>query len=399
MLRTSKFVGWRAGFYLCFEVLRIAATRRISHLIMAVNPNIFAFFGTDEALVKEAAMALSEKIAPSDREFGLEIISGGADNTEHAVQIVSRTIEAIQTLPFFGGDKLVWLQGVNFFADNQTGKAESTLAAVETLVGILAAHLPPDVRVIISAGEIDKRRTFYKTLSKCAKVEIFDKLDTSKAGWEANVMGHVQERAAGLRLDFERGALERFVLLVGADTRIIDSELEKLSLYTNGRPVTAEEVSRIVAVSHAGVIFEIGETIAKRDLPRALNLIDQQLRKGESAIGILLASIVPKIRSLLHVRDLVENRGIAVGRSYPAFQAALAKLPDAETAHLPRTKEGAISAYPIYLAGQIGGKFSAGELKSALEACLEANLRLVTTALDHRLVLHQLVTRILTRQS
>ena len=161
---------------------------------MAANPNIFAFFGTDEALVKEAATKLSGKIAPSDKEFGLEIISGGADNAEHAVQIISRTIEAIQTLPFFGGDKLVWLQGVNFFADNQTGKAESTIAAVEALVDILASHLPPDVRVIISAGDIDKRRSFYKTLSKCAKVEIFDKLDTSKAGWEVNVMGHVQDR-------------------------------------------------------------------------------------------------------------------------------------------------------------------------------------------------------------
>jgi len=399
MLRNGQFVGPSVIFRYSFHWLRNRMPRRISHVVMAVNPNIFAFFGTDEALVKEAATKLSEKIAPSDKEFGLEIISGGADNTDHAVQIISRTIEAIQTLPFFGGDKLVWLQGVNFFADNQTGRAESTLAAVETLVDILASHLPPDVRVIISAGDIDKRRTFYKTLGKCAKIAIFDKLDTAKAGWEANVIGHVQDRAASLRLDFERGALERFVLLVGSDTRVIDNELEKLSLFTNGRPVTAAEVSSIVSVSHAGVIFEIGETLAKRDLPRSLHLIDQQLRRGESAIGILLASIVPKIRSLLHLRDLVENRGITVGRSYPAFQGALAKLPDAETAHLPRTKEGVISAYPIYLAGQLGVKFSAGELKHALEACLEANLRLVTTSLDHRLVLHQLVTRILTRES
>ena len=31
----------------------------------------FAFFGTDEGVVKEAASRLSEKIAPSDREFGI----------------------------------------------------------------------------------------------------------------------------------------------------------------------------------------------------------------------------------------------------------------------------------------------------------------------------------------
>lgn len=365
---------------------------------MAVNPNIFAFFGTDEGLVKEAATQLSAKIAPSDPEFGLEIISGGADNAEHAVQIVSRTIEAIQTLPFFGGDKLVWLQGVNFFADNQTGKAESTLAAVERLVDLLSSHLPPDVRVIISAGDVDKRRTFFKALSKCAKVQIFDKLETSKAGWEANLMTHVSTRAKSLRLEFERGALERFVLLVGSDTRVIDNELEKLSLYTAGRAVSAEDVSRVVYVSHAGVIFEIGDMIAKRDLPQTLTRIDEQLRRGESAIGILLASIVPKIRGLLHARDIVENRGIRE-RNYDGFKRALGKLPESEIAHIPRAKDGGINAYPLFLATQASGKFSVGELKAALEACLEANLRLVTTALDHRLVLHQLVARILTRES
>ena len=36
-------------------------------------------------------------------------------------------------------------------------------------------------------------------------------------------------------------------------------------------------------------------------------------------------------------------------------------------------------------------------LKSALEACLEANARLVTTQLEPHLVLDQLVTRILSR--
>ncbi|NLT72081.1 MAG: DNA polymerase III subunit delta [Verrucomicrobiaceae bacterium] len=365
---------------------------------MAINPNIFAFFGTDEGVVKEAATRLSEKIAPSDREFGLEIINGGADNAEHAVQIVSRTIEAIQTLPFFGGDKLVWLQGVNFFADNQTGKAESTLAAVERLVDLLSSHLPPDVRVILSAGAVDKRRAFFKALKKCAKVEIYDKLETSKAGWEANMMSHVSDRAKALGLEFERGALERFVLLVGSDTRVIDSELEKIFLYTGGRPVREDEIGRIVSVSHAGVIFEIGDTIAKRDLPRSLTLIDEQLRRGESAIGILLASIVPKIRGLLHARDLVENRGIRE-RYYDGFKKALARLPESETAHILKNKEGAINAYPLFLATQGSSRFSVGELQTALEACLEANLRLVTTALDHRLVLHQLVTRILTRPS
>jgi DNA polymerase III subunit delta len=133
---------------------------------------LFAFFGTDEAKVKEAALTLAEKLRPADDEFGLEVISGASDNSDHAARIVTTTIEAILTMPFFGGEKVVWLQGANFFADNQTGKSETTLAAVESLIDQLEQGLPPDVTFILSATEVDKRRTFYKRIGKISRLEI-----------------------------------------------------------------------------------------------------------------------------------------------------------------------------------------------------------------------------------
>jgi DNA polymerase-3 subunit delta len=362
---------------------------------MAGNSQIFAFFGSDEAQVKEAALRLSRTLVPEDDEFGLEVISGAADNSEHAGRIVGSTIEAIQTLPFFGGEKTVWLQGANFFGDNQTGKAESTLTAVESLVELLEAGLPPDVRLIVSASEVDKRRAFYKRVSKLATVETFDKVDISKPGWETGVMAWVSGRAAATGLSFEGGALERFVLMVGAETRVLESELEKLSLYVGDRSATEEDVSRIAAVSHTGVVFEIGDAIARKNLPKAIGLIERQLRQGENAVGILLAAIVPRVRNLLHARDLMERHGLRAGGRYPSFLKAVEALPSSETAHLPRKKDGGISAYPLFLAAEVSNRFSAGELRTALEACLEANERLVTTQLEPRLVLNQLVTRIL----
>lgn len=363
---------------------------------MAGSSNIHAFFGSDEARVKEAALLLSRKIAPKDDEFGLEVIAGAADNAEHASQIVGRTIEAIQTLPFFGGEKVVWLQGATFFSDNQTGKAETTLRAVEALTDLLESGLPPEVQVIISANDVDKRRVFYKKVGKLTKPTIFDKVDVSKQGWETQVMSLVNAKSKQLKLTFAGDALERFVLMVGAETRMLDSEIEKLSLYVGDRPATEEDIGRIAASSHIGVIFEIGDAIARKNLPKTLDLIDRQLRQGESAVGILLAAIVPRIRNLLHARDLIERHGLRAGRSFPPFQKAIDALPKSETAHLPRKKDGNVSAYPLYLAAQISNRFTVAELKTALEACLEANLRLVTTSLEPKLVLNQLATRILT---
>ncbi|MEM7699786.1 MAG: DNA polymerase III subunit delta [Verrucomicrobiota bacterium] len=362
---------------------------------MPSEPQIFAFFGSDEAQVKEAALTLSRKLVPADDEFGLEVVQGGADNADHASQIVGRTIEALQTMPFFGGDKTVWLQGANFLGDSVTGKAQATLGAVETLLEILKAGLPSDVRFILSATEVDKRRKFYKEIDKLGKVAVHDKVDTSKTGWETQVMAQVADRAKPLGLTFADNALERFVLLVGADTRLLQSELEKLSLFVGERPATEKDVGEIIAASHVGVIFEIGDALARRNLPKCLELIDAQLRRGESAVGILLAAIVPKVRGLLHARDLIERHGLSVGRNFKSFESAVTRLPPAETSHLPRKKDGNLSVYPIFLAGQVSDRFSASELKNALEACLDANRKLVTSSLDHRLVLNQLVTRIL----
>ena len=130
---------------------------------MPTANNIHAILGTDEGRVKEAALVLSKKLAPADAgDFGLEIISGQADNTDHATQIVGSTVEALQTLPFFGGEKVVWLQGANFFGDSQTGKSQGTLEATDNLMELLERGIPSDVQFILSASEIDKRRSFYK---------------------------------------------------------------------------------------------------------------------------------------------------------------------------------------------------------------------------------------------
>ena len=85
---------------------------------------IHAVVGSDESVVKTAAAELAASLTPAAAgDFGLEIIDGCADNAEQAAARIRSTIEALQTLPFFGGGKLVWLKNVNFLADNKLGSS------------------------------------------------------------------------------------------------------------------------------------------------------------------------------------------------------------------------------------------------------------------------------------
>ncbi len=363
--------------------------------------NIFAFVGSDEARVKEEALKrFRELVPPEEADFGAEVIDGGADNAESAVRAVNDTMAALQTLPFFGGNKVVWLKGATFFADNQTGKAQSVLDAAEALADALAAGLPESVTFLLSAPAIDKRRAFYKTLNKVAPVEVFDRLDLGRDGWQENVARHVRKLARERRLDFDDEALELFVMLAGDESGQIGAELEKIDLFLgpDERRVTAEIVRQQVSLSRAGVVFELGDRIAKRDLAGALAVVDHLLFQGENPIGVLLAAVAPTLRRMLVAKDLIANHGLRPGRNFRAFEAEVARLPAAATAHLPRKKDGSLSVYPVFLAAGEVRAFSEAELRTGLRACLDANRALVTSNLEPRLVLERLIVRLLTRE-
>jgi DNA polymerase-3 subunit delta len=70
-------------------------------------------------------------------------------------------------------------------------------------------------------------------------------------------------------------------------------------------------------------------------------------------------------------------------------------LPEDAIRHLPRKKDGTINAYALGLAAFEADRFELGELVDALDACLKANVQLVTTQLDPRLILGQLLVKLI----
>lgn len=360
--------------------------------------NVYFLYGDDEAQLKETAAQLVRSITPPDAgDFGLEVIDGAAEHAEHAARICQQAVEALQTLPFFGGGKVVWLKNVNFLADTQTGRAAATLEGLEALLQVLEAGLPSDVKLVVTAFEVDKRRTFFQKLEKLAQTQVFDAPDTSQRGWEAQAEEMASSRARELGLTFEPEALELFVLMVGSKTREIVNELEKLDLYLGSarRIITVQDVRTLISATRESVVFELGNFIGSRDLRQALILLERLLQQGENAVGILLAAIVPKVRQLLLAADLVARHKLPLG-SYPAFLRALEALPPEETSHLPRKKDGTgFNVYPLFLSAQHCRAYTVEELRAALRACLQANLRLVSTGLDPKTVLTQLLVSML----
>jgi DNA polymerase-3 subunit delta len=361
------------------------------------SANIYAVLGSDEAEVKRVAAELASNLTPpAAGDFGLEIIDGAADNADQAEAGIRSAVEALQTLPFFGSAKVVWLKNVNFLGDDQKARSTAVQSALEELSELIDAGFGPGITLLLSATDLDKRRSFYKTLLKRAEVQVFDRLDSGRSGWEEEALEMVQQRAKKRKLQFDDGALDLFVLLTGGDTRQIDNELEKIDTFLGkDRVVNAETVRDLVPLSRAGVIFELGNALAARDLQLSLELVRRLLDQGESAIGILLVAIVPTIRNLLLAKDLMERYRLPRPHSPFQFISAVNRLPAEATDHLPRKKDGSVNAYALGIAAQQASRFGTTQLIHAMQACLEANIQLVTTQLDHELILIEVVVKLL----
>jgi len=355
---------------------------------------IAAVLGSDEGRVAEEALKLFNAMKPEGSDdFGNDLIEGQADNTDHAVDIIAQTLQAVQTLPFFGG-KIVWLKGANFLGDDRTGGSERTKEAVEALQEVLKAGLDANISFLISATAIDKRRSFYKYLNKEAELKVYDKIDVSKDGWEEQVAGLVVRKAQALNLTFDDDALELFVQQAGEDTRQISNELEKLSLYVHPEThISVETVRTMIPLNRKGVIWEISRCIDKSNGERAIQLVNQQMEKGEQAVGLLRAAIIPTIRNTFFAKLAMHEAGVqrADKRS---FAGIVRKLSPTALNALPKKADGNVNSWALGNCALSASKNTLKKLRTNLEACLKADRALVTTAADHHMVLHRLIIEV-----
>ena len=92
---------------------------------------------------------------------------------------IARLREALQTLPFFGSGKVIWLRDCNFLGDERAAAAQAVTETLADLAEELKKFSWQGVRLLISAGKVDKRKTFFKTLDKIGSVEVL-------SGWSAD---------------------------------------------------------------------------------------------------------------------------------------------------------------------------------------------------------------------
>lgn len=362
--------------------------------------------GDDDLAIQQRARATWEAWCRAAGGMDHEVIEGTAGTVGEVLAIVGRVKEAIQTLPFFGGPKLVWLKDCTFMADDRGDRAASSESVTSALADWAAELKSFDwrgVRLLVSAIKPDKRRVLFKVFEQRGVVEWFAGLSPDDKEWAAKVTSEATRllQASGKAADYD--VAEELAQRVGPNLRALSNEVEKLVAYCHGRDrVTVQDVEAIVSRQKQAQAFGLGEMLGERNLARALRMLDEELweirariDKRKSEVG-LLYGLISKVRSLVIARELIQAGLIKPVASYPAFGDQLRRLPP-DLLPADRQYNPLASPYPFYRATLQCRNYEPQELVRAMELLLDANRRLVGSEADEARILQELLVQIIGR--
>lgn len=268
--------------------------------------------GQDDFLVgREGKARYDELAATITDEFSREILNGTANNVAEVEAAVNRFRDSVQTISMFGDRRLVWLKDVNFLADSQTGRADSTLAQVENLREILATVDPAQTAVLITAAPVDKRRGFYKWCEKNAELVPCGDGDSKNLESLAPI---AVEEARKYGVTFGENALPLLLAKIGPNTRLIVEEIQKLANYLDDSGTVIEEahVAELTPNIAEGDFFEPVEAFYSGNLQRTLDALHRHFFNGGDARPIL-ANLQTRNRLLLQIRALIQTGELRAG--------------------------------------------------------------------------------------
>ncbi len=354
--------------------------------------------GEDDFAVKQRASQLYREWTAEVGGMDHETIDAAVGHSGEALKAIARLREALQTLPFFGSGKVVWFQNCNFLADERTATADVTESLAD-LAQDLKSTPWQNLRLLISALKVDKRKVFFKTLDKIGTVEFFAGWSVDDKDWEIRARASIRETLVELKKGIQEEALEELVSRIGPNPRQLRSEVEKLALFAADRPeIRLADVEEVCIRNKMARAFALADALGERNLPLLLRRLDEELWRTRhssqaSEIG-LLYGLISKVRSLILLQELAREGWIKPGVDYGRFKAQLERIPAEQ---MPQDKRyNPLQIHPFVLFKSLGQvqRYTQDELVKAMELLLQCNQRLVTSSLDEALVLQQTLAQI-----
>ncbi len=208
-------------------------------------------------------------------------------------------------MPFLAEHRLVIVEGLlgSFEAGGPRrrggGTSRNRLAQWEGL-GEYAGELPSTTCLIFVDDALRANNPLLRRLSANAEVR---RLPVPRG---EELARWIRNRAKAKGASVSPGALQMLNQYVGPNLRLLDTELEKLSLYAGGEQIDEGHVRGMVAQVREASIFVAVDAIVQGKPSLALRLL-RQLRNDGAALPYIQAMIARQLRLVTVAKELVET--------------------------------------------------------------------------------------------
>ncbi len=356
---------------------------------------IIVLHGQDELRLRRRLAALREEAGGEAGAVGADVAL--LDGREAKPEDI---LAPALTAPFLSPRRNVIVEGLlgRFEGSGGRGGGGAKGARVDSfnplLEAIAAGSVPETTTLVFVDGALNAgRNPLLKRLDETGQVTVEHFPEPKRGGMAQFVREEAQQQGVA----FQRGRSTRplpedeewrrpreddpaqLLAALHPNTLELSHELEKLALYTMGRPATVDDVDALCGGERETTIWELVDGVLDGETAKALQAMRFLLSRGESVSG-LLAQLAAACRPLSTVLDLLddgasaEEVGKAIRRPWPGLREAAIR----RARRLGR--DGVVAASEILVAADRAMKLGEMRDELALEVAVTRLLALAPPA-------------------
>lgn len=300
---------------------------------------ILFFYGENSyGMRREVERLKAHYIQKSDGDLNLELIDMSDKNAGHL-------LDALAVMPLLATSRFIIVRGLG---ENRK--------AAERIDEILQAVSSSTV-LLIEEPRVDKRSSYYKTLSKLKQAKEFKNLsDPQLRDW---IVAEAKQSGGSMAPGLAMNLIRR----VGNDQWQLEQEVRKLVAYEP--TVSQSAIDELVVANVEQTIFELTDAVIAGNMERAMSTYKSLARQGVADQQIL-AMLVWQYRNIVLASD-----NLGKGDSW--------------------AKEFGISPYAVNNAARVATKVALSDLKRAYNLIVEVDYSIKSGAAESGVALQDLI--------
>jgi DNA polymerase III delta subunit len=344
--------------------------------------------GDDDFARKERARQRVSALLGGDIDGNpaLEIVAGDGDASPD--EAAAEFLSVLRTPPFLEPHRVVWLR--HFDELDRFGDAKPGSAYAEVADMLCAKERPDDTDIVLDGRTLDQRKSFAKKLKAAGAViescSVGRPGDRNQAAFRKR---GVEDFFAAAGKSIDANACQYLLETIGGDSGTFKMELDKLLAYVGDADrVTLADCRAVTSRTPEALGWEFSSAVADGKLALSLQILGQLFDSGVfelQILGILASDCQKMVQTRLAMRELKITR---------VNPRTFDNLPEEVRAAAPGNPLLKLHPYRAFKLCEGAARLPEAELARRLRLIRNAGRALVSSGMDKRIVLEQLVGKL-----